>query len=161
MLLAWLTTVVGHQQTFGPSGCPDTDTLRTMFQGRYIRWNPVLELEGARVYVEAVHDDLEGFRIWLRPPSPGSTIIVRFDSPLFYANSDEGKRLSKVENSEQMKFPHVFWTVEDSALIAEFHRQSLGVYDDLKIKHFAFLSCGLCIDVLSVTDPTFLGRSPL
>ncbi|SCX66581.1 hypothetical protein [Variovorax sp. EL159] len=132
-----------------------------MFQGRYIRWNPLVELEGVQVYVEAIHDDLEGFRIWLRPPSPGEIIIVRFDSPLFYANSDEGKRLSKVESAEQMKFPHAFWTVENSALIAEFHRQSVGVYDDLNIKHFAFLSGSYCVDVLSVVEPTFSGYEPL
>ena len=37
----------------------------------------------------------------------------------------------------------------------EFHRQSIGVYDFLKIEHYAFLSANDCIDVLSAFEPTF------
>jgi hypothetical protein len=129
-----------------------------MFQGRYVRWNPIPKLEGQRMYCEAVHDDWEGFRIWLSPERPSRMLVVRFEHVLFYANSDEGKRLAPVENDKEMKFPHVFWKVENSALLAEFHRQSSGTSESLEITHFAFLSSSDCIDVLAVGEPHFEGH---
>jgi hypothetical protein len=128
-----------------------------MYQGRYTRWNPVPEYDGKRMYCEAVHDDWEGFRIWLSPDPHARMLVVSFPSVLFYANSDEGKRLSKVENDEEMKFPHVFWKVENSSLVAELHRQSSGTTESLDITHYAFLSCSDCIDVLATEEPVFRG----
>ncbi len=109
------------------------------------------------MYCEAVHDDWEGFRIWLALENPSGMLVVRFDNVLFYANSDEANRLSLVENSAEMKFPHVFWKVENSALIAEFHRQSCETRQAWNIMHFAFLSANDCIDVLAVVEPEFSG----
>ena len=127
-----------------------------MWQGKYIRWNPIPSYEGTRLYCEAIHDDWEGFRIWLRgEKSTEPMIIVRFDNKFMYVNSDEGDRLSKVESDTKMNFPHAFWTVEGSALIDEFHRQSLNMHKKHKIVHFAFLTCNDCIDVLSDREPVF------
>ena len=109
------------------------------------------------MYCEAVHDDWEGFRIWLSPEGNERMVIVRFPHVLFYANSDEGKRLAHVENEEEMKFPHVFWKVENSKLLAEFHRQASGTTEGLAITHYAFLSSSDCVDVLSVEEPIFSG----
>jgi hypothetical protein len=129
-----------------------------MFQGRYVHWNPIAKFEGKRMYCEAVHDDWEGFRIWLSPEKPLRMLIVRFEHAIFYANSNEGKRLSAVENDDEMDFPHVFWKVENSALLAEFHRQSSGTAESLDITHYAFLTSSDCIDVLSVGAPSFEGH---
>ena len=128
-----------------------------MWQGKYQKWNPVPHLENKRLYVEAVHDDWEGFRIWFGSESKnlGIVTIVKFESALMYVNSDESYRLSGVQNSEPLKFPHLFWQVENSELLKEFHRQSLGIYGDWEIKHFAFLSASDCIDVLCGVEPTF------
>jgi hypothetical protein len=79
-----------------------------MFQGRYVHWNPIAKFEGKRMYCEAVHDDWEGFRIWLSPEKPLRMLIVRFEHAIFYANSNEGKRLSAVENDDEMDFPMSF-----------------------------------------------------
>jgi hypothetical protein len=128
-----------------------------MFRGRYIRWNPIPQLEGKRMYCEALHDDWEGFRIWLQPDPHGRMLVVRFEHVLFYANSDEGKRLAPVEKGEEMRFPHVFWKVENSALVEEFHRQSAGTCEGLPITHYAFLTSSDCVDVLSVQEPSFSG----
>jgi hypothetical protein len=126
-----------------------------MFQGHYIRWNPVPEFEGKRLYCEALHDDREGFRLWLQPEPPGRMLVVKFDHLLFYASSDEARRLAAVQNSAEMKFPHAFWKVENSALIAEFHRQSAGTVELLEIMHFAFLTANQCVDVLAIDEPVF------
>ena len=126
-----------------------------MWQGNYTKWNPVPHLADKAFYVEAVHDDAEGFRIWFSNSTAGVVTIVKFNNVLLYTNSDEMYRLSEVKNQEPMKFPHLFWQVEDSELIKEFHRQSLEIYKDRPIKHFVFLSGSDCIDVLSESEPTF------
>lgn len=130
-----------------------------MFQGRYVRWNPLPQLEGQPMYCEAVHDDWQGFRIWLRRAPGEGMLVVRFPYVLFYANSDEGKRLAPVENDAEMKFPHVFWKVENSSLIAEFHRQSSGTSETIPIVHYAFLTSSDCIDVLASEEPSFSGSA--
>ena len=129
-----------------------------MWQGVYKRWNPVSYLEGKRLYVDAVHDDSEGFRIWLSSENTklGVIAIVKFETIQMCVNSDESYRLSEVQNSRELKFPHTFWKVEDSALLKEFNRQSLEIYKDDGIEHYAFLSCGDCVDVLSFSKPDFV-----
>ncbi len=128
-----------------------------MLKGIYKRWNPIPQLEGVPLYCEAVHDDWEGFRIWFAAENRnlGVVLIVRFDARLLYTNSDEGSMLNNIENFNEVQFPHTFWEVEKSALVEEFQRQSGGIYTDDKITHYAFLSCNDCIDVLSISEPTF------
>ena len=126
-----------------------------MWQGKYRKWNPVPHLEDKEFNVEAVHDDAEGFRIWFSNSKAGVVTIVKFDNVLLYANSDEMYRLTEVKNLETLKFAHLFWQVEESELIKEFHRQSLEIYKYLDIKHYVFISGSACIDVLSESDPTF------
>lgn len=72
-----------------------------------------------------------------------------------YVNSDESFRLCSVGNSSEMEFPHLFWKVENSQLLKEFHWQSVEIYNDWEITHYAFLSASECIDVLSASKPTF------
>ena len=129
-----------------------------MWNGTYKRWNPLPRLERTRVYCEAVHDDWEGFRIWLRPEDSNLGVtVVRFGARLFYANSDEGDRLSSVLNQEELQFPHPFWIVQDSALVSEFKRQGAGVRDGQSLVHYAFLTCNDCIDVIAIGEPVLLG----
>lgn len=129
-----------------------------MWHGTYKRWNPLPSLEGARVYCEAVHDDWEGFRIWLRPEEHRlGIIVVRFEMHLFYANSDEGDRLASVANQDELQFPHPFWLVEDSALVTQFKRAAAGVRDRDTLAHYAFLTCNDCIDVIAAGAPVFVG----
>jgi hypothetical protein len=47
-----------------------------MFEGRYVRWSPVLELDGARLFCEAFHDDWEGVRLWFRREDGGTMVVV-------------------------------------------------------------------------------------
>lgn len=128
-----------------------------MWQGTYKRWNPIPQLDGKCLYVDAVHDDLEGFRIWLSSENKnfGVVAIAKFESVLLYTNSDESFRLSGIRNRDEVKFPHLFWKVEESELLSEFHRQSLQVYEDWDITHYAFLSGSDCVDVLSAEEPSF------
>ena len=128
-----------------------------MWKGIYKRWNPIPQLEGVRLYCEAVHDDREGFRLWFdgEPSAFLGMIIIRFEERLLYTNSDEGSRLEGIGNFGEVQFPHTFWKVEESTLVKEFQRQSGGIYRDEEITHYAFLSCSDGIDVLSRFKPTF------
>lgn len=123
-----------------------------MFQGYYTRWSPCPTLDGKRISCEALTDNRQGFEIRLRPEA-GPDLSVAFPSVLLYVNSAEGTRLSRVANGEPLSFPHAFWRVTDSALIAEFHRQSLGTRQDWNITHYAFLTINDCIDVLATEMP--------
>jgi hypothetical protein len=125
-----------------------------MIQGHYIKWNPLPPLADTRMTCEALHDDWEGFRIWLRPEN-GPMLIVSFPSVLYHAKSDDGARLAPVANSAPLELPHTFWQVTNSALIAEFHRQSCNTREDWNITHYAFLATNEGIDVLSTEAPIF------
>lgn len=128
-----------------------------MWNGFYEKWNPIPHLADERLYVEGVHDDWEGFRIWIGSENrkAGLVVVIRFENRLLYTASDEGHRLSAVKNPEPLKFPHLFWKVSDSELVREFHRQSVGITEDRSVTHYAFLGVDDCIDVLSVEDPLF------
>jgi hypothetical protein len=125
---------------------------RAMFYGQYVKWSPLPDFDGQRLSCEALHDDWEGFRIWLKPPS-GSMLVVAFPSVLFHASTSDSVRLSTIANTAPLDLPHAFWTVEASALIAEFHRQSCDTRRGWSIRHYAFLSTNDCIDVLSTEAP--------
>lgn len=125
-----------------------------MFQGRYIRWSPLPAFDGQRMSCEALHDDWEGFRLWFKP-AIGSMLIVTFPSVLFHASSEDGARLSTIHDEVPLQLPHLFWQVEQSALVAEFHRQSLNTRTGWNITHYAFLSTNDCIDVLAAEPPVF------
>lgn len=110
--------------------------------------------DGTRMSCEALHDDCEGFRIWFKPEA-GPMLIVTFPSVLFYASSEDGSRLSAMANEVPLQLPHLFWKVEQSALVAEYHRQSLGTRSQWNITHYAFPSTNEWIDVLATRPPVF------
>ena len=121
-----------------------------MWHGLYHRWNPLPQFEGKRLYVEAVHDDWEGVRVWLRAEkSDGKGIIIlRFKTVEAYFSSDESNRLRKIKPEQTLNFPHAFWTVEKSQLIEILNDQSCETCLP-NLKHYAILSCTDCIDVLA------------
>lgn len=130
-----------------------------MWHGIYRRWTPLPSWSACRVEIEAVHDDWDGFRIWIRShDTTRGMLIVQFDFPLFYCSSDESHRIAALHPPQPaMDFPHVFWTVDDSELLNIFHRQSCGIRADNGLVHYSFLSCNDCVDVISPSPPRFAG----
>jgi hypothetical protein len=120
-----------------------------MWNGIYKRWSPIPDLDGQRVYLEAVHDDWEGVRIWLRPEDSTKPMgIFRFDIVEAYFASNESNRISKMLPEQELEFPHAFWKVENSELLEVVSKQSCGTERE-GLVHFSFLSCEDCIDVLA------------
>jgi hypothetical protein len=128
--------------------------------GRYIRWNPSFETNpsielAGRWDIEALHDDHEGFRLILRlEPYSNRRWRFWFREALLYESTSESFRLSgSSERKQEPSQPHHhFFTVEDSSLLADFHRSSCGIYRDWPIKHYAIYS-ETCVDVLSKEPP--------
>ena len=131
-----------------------------MWQGRYVSWNPIAIEKSSKwgnLFVEAIHDDWEGFRIWLRPENRNQgLVIVRFEAVLMYVNSDESDRLSVVEVEKNRVLNQGFWRVENSALVKEFKRQGAGISDEDNITHYVFITYSDCIDVLSMLEPEII-----
>ena len=129
-----------------------------MWHGIYDRWEPLTDWSGCRVDIEAVHDDWDGFRIWIRHDDASKgMLIARFSRALFHCTSDEGDRISPLSPAQPaLEFPHVFWTVTDSELLALFHRHSCDVHADRELVHYSFLSCNDCVDVLSSSPPRLI-----
>ena len=121
-----------------------------MWHGTYNRWNPIPQLEGKRLYLEAVHDDWEGMRIWLRTEKSdgGGIIVVRFNVVEAYFSSDESNRLRRIEPEQTLNFPHAFWKVENSQLIDVLNKQSCETCLP-GLQHYAILACSDCINVLA------------
>ena len=130
-----------------------------MHQSTYTRWSPIPEFDGRRMYCEAVHDDWEGFRLWLMPDDRrGGMLVVSFDTVLHFANTPERFRLGRID-PDGMSLPHAFWTVGNSTLVSAFRRDACGTVDDLPITHYAFLTSNDCIDVLASASPKFVNSS--
>jgi hypothetical protein len=120
-----------------------------MWNGIYKRWNPIPALDGQRVYLEAVHDDWEGVRVWLRPEDKTKPMaIFRFDTVEAYFSSNESNRICRISPEQNLELPHAFWRVEDSEFLEVVSKQSCGTERE-GLSHFAFLSCDDCIDVLA------------
>ena len=125
-----------------------------MWHGIYRRWNPIPEFEGKRLYIEAVHDDWEGMRVWLKSEnSEDGMIVLRFQGVEAYFSSDESNRLRPIEPEQFLNFPHAFWKVENSELFENLNSQSCGT-SPTGVQHFAILACEDCIDILAESVST-------
>jgi hypothetical protein len=118
-------------------------------------WQPLPGL-GDTLYVEAVLDDWEGFRILLRPHDPQKGMLrIAFENPYAYRNMNESYRL---ETWSHWPGPAPaggsgLFLVRNSSWLSEFHSESQDVYRDQKIVHYAIFSPEDCVEVLSVSDP--------
>lgn len=124
-----------------------------MDSGRYVKWHP-LPGQAGRFYCEALIDDWEGFRILLGTDKMSDPMMrLTFPDALLYRNCDESHRLAIPGDGSELDFPHPFYTVENSALLADFHRDAQETMKDLAITHYAIYTANDCIDVLSPTPP--------
>jgi hypothetical protein len=117
-------------------------------------WNPISDLP-TRLYVEAVHDDYEGFRILLRGEKASDRMLrVSFEMPLLYRKTDEGDRLRTIQNDARIK-EAVFFIVECSSLVEWLSTESYEVRDVNAMKHFLFACSNDLIDVVAESEPKF------
>ena len=124
-----------------------------MFRGNYKAWNPVPAIQGERLYLEAVHDDWEGFRVWFRHHEPSRQVLIfKFETPIAHFASNESYRIAGFK-PEPESDPGNIWTVEQSELVELVRRQSAGTMSADEMTHFVLLSSEDCIDVVAATQP--------
>ena len=117
-------------------------------------WLPLKEIP-SKMYVEAVHDDYEGFRVLLKGDSDQSSMLrVSFDNTLSYRNTDESYLLKMWDGVSKDTLGKIFYIVEQSEYIDFFQKMTQQLYEDWEIKHYAIYTDTDCIEILSQNDPT-------
>lgn len=119
-------------------------------------WKPI-EGEGLQdvMYVEAIHDDYEGFRILLRGEEPPLIMLrVRFEAPLSYRNTQETfRRLDVSQPANHDVLGKLFYIVENSSYIDYFNEMTQELFTDWELKHYVIYASQDCIDVISAIPP--------
>jgi hypothetical protein len=118
-------------------------------------WKPIEDLP-PQMFVEALHDDYEGFRILLKGESfDAKTLRIGFEDRLSYRNIDADYLSKYWASFLPVHVTEVFYIVENSALVDEFLCTSEGLYpSNWTITHYAIYTQQDCIDVLSYHPPS-------
>jgi len=115
------------------------------------KWIPIDDLPET-LYLEAIHDDYEGFRLLLKGDEDhNKTLRITFDPALSYRNTDEGDLLKTIGKQEFEQWS--LYTVRNSSYSEWFADESCGIHDDENIIHYAIYTPNDCIDILSVYPP--------
>lgn len=116
-------------------------------------WKPIENLPNP-MYVEAIYDDYDGFRILLKGESVISKMLrVTFQDSLSYRNTDESYLLKIWNSTEKAKLGKIFYLVENSSYVDFFNEMTENIYSDWDIKHYAIYTTSDCIDVISANPP--------
>lgn len=108
----------------------------------------------ANYYIEAIHDDYEGFRILLRSSILESKMLrISFNDKLSYRTTYESFYLKLWSNMNEGIFGKTFYIISNSYYIDYFNDQTLDIYKDWKIQHYAIYTISDCIDILSIQQP--------
>lgn len=117
-------------------------------------WMPLKDIP-TPMYVEAIHDDYEGFRILLKGESPSSKVLrVTFEDNLSYRNTDESYLLRIWHSNKKEVMGKIFYMVENSSYIDFFYNMTEGFYSEWKLSHYAIYTVSDCVDVISASPPT-------
>lgn len=114
------------------------------------KWDPITNLP-KKLYLEAVHDDYEGFRLLLKNDEDQRMLRIAFDPVLSYRNTDEGDLIKTINKQDLGDWS--LYTVNESDYLAWFIEESHGIHDSDDIVHYAIYTPNDCLDVLSACPP--------
>lgn len=115
------------------------------------KWTPIDGLV-APLYLEALHDDYEGFRLLLKGGSEQDKVLrITFDRALSYRNTDEGDLLKTI--NKQNSGGWSLYIVSNSDYLKWFSEESQSIHEDEDIIHYAIYTPNDCLDVLSSYPP--------
>ena len=123
--------------------------------GRYVAWCPLPDIP-EELYVEALYDDVEGFRILLRAEDPTSpTLRVLFESMVAYRNMNEiyRNRTWQIWRKAGVKRLPALMMVEDSRWVQWLVEESGSILEAENVLHYAIYTPEDCIDVASQFPP--------
>lgn len=115
------------------------------------KWNPIQKDEGV-LFVEAVYDDYEGFRVLLKGNDLESRVMrISFDCVLSYRNTDEGDLLKTISEHD-FKGWSLYVSI-NSEYLKWFHQESANTHGGSSVVHYAIYTPNDCLDVLSEYPP--------
>jgi hypothetical protein len=118
---------------------------------RFERWEPIEGL-APKMFIEAMHDDREGFRIILRSPAPKmSALRIAFDAPLCYRGTQEAYLLREIYEGDAI-YPWPIFIVRNSRYAKWFYAQATGAIDQ-DGHHYHIAAVDEIVDVLSARPP--------
>lgn len=119
---------------------------------RYRPWRPLDGISDS-LYLEGIHDDVEGLRLLLRGPDPTEpTLRVKFESVTAYRNINESYRNRTWETAATRGLPTLM-TVENSQWIRWIVAESGGVLVAERLTHYAIYTEEDCVDVITEFPP--------
>lgn len=115
------------------------------------KWIPIDNLAGT-LYLEAIHDDYEGFRLLLKGGAEQDKVLrITFDPALSYRNTDEGDLLKTINTQNFGGWS--LYVVSNSDYLRWFSEESHGVHEGEDIIHYAIYTPNDCLDILSSYPP--------
>lgn len=121
---------------------------------KYVAWQPLPGIPNS-LYIEAIHDDVEGFRILLRGEDSTAPVLrVLFESMVGYRNINESYRNKTWESSVCMTSLPSLMTVIHSRWLDWLVEESGRVLEAKTLTHYAIYTPEDCIDVATQFPPT-------
>lgn len=125
-----------------------------MANQEYRAWKPIEGLPDD-LWVEAIHDDVEGLRFLLRGEDPtGPTLRILFESVIGYRNVNESFRIRTWASVSDIKSLPSLLTVENSRWLSLVVEEAGGVLQPESLTHYAIYTPEDCIDVIAQFPPT-------
>lgn len=126
-----------------------------MTQEIFTRWDPWWWYRDVpSTSIEAIHEDLEGFRIVITADKcPPTRISVASGALVLYRVYDE---IGLVGLDHRGVLPgHCFYKSDLSPLLAESAKMNSAAYGRPSL-HYAIYTSGRCIDIISTEEPRFV-----
>jgi hypothetical protein len=119
----------------------------------YKKWAPLPDIPD-EMWMAAIHNDSEGFRIILECTDPTRPQLrIRFEKLYGYRNFNESYRL-KTWTEFRGERPSSLFIVENSKLVRWFHQETTNLHANDRVVHYAIHTGDDCIDILASVQPT-------
>ncbi|MGO9545500.1 MAG: hypothetical protein ACLPPF_11985 [Rhodomicrobium sp.] len=118
---------------------------------KFERLEPVDGL-ASKMFIEAMHDDREGFRIILKSPDAKLRALrILFEAPLCYRGTQEGYLLRQIYEGNEI-YPWPIFIVKNSRYARWFYAQATEALDKDGY-HYHIAAMDQIVDVLSARPP--------
>jgi hypothetical protein len=115
------------------------------------KWEPIGGLQ-AEMYLEAMHDDKEGFRVILKGVGePARALRILFEDPLCYRGAQESYVLKQLYEQHAI-YPWPIFVVSNSRYVSWFYDQLGGLLPETG-RHYHVAAMDEMIDVISARPP--------
>jgi len=118
----------------------------------YQEWRPAEGVPGT-LFVDGIHDDVEGLRFLLRGEDPASPALrLRYEAVVAYRNINESFR-SRTWKTRATVGLSSLMTVRNSLYVAWLIEESTGLLVAEQLTHYAIYTDEDCIDVVTEFPP--------